>query len=271
MADLETNRAVWNEGWDWARAGDEWSDSWGGTPALWFGGLLPRIHAFVPARSILEIGPGYGRWTEYLKDLCERLVIVDLAERCIEHCRQRFSAAGHIEYHLNDGRTLAAVDDGSIDFAFSFDSLVHAEADVVESYLAELSLKLTPDGIAFIHHSTIGDYGPLNVLSRRLPERVRRPLARRGAILDVYAWRAESGSAARFAAHCEQVGLACVAQEKINWEAGPYLTDALSLVTPRGSRWDRPRKLRRNRRFRSDARHIASVYSAESFPGAGAP
>jgi hypothetical protein len=44
--------------------------------------------------------------------------------------------------------------DGSIDLAFSFDSLVHAEADVLSFYLAQLATKLRSDGVAFIHHST---------------------------------------------------------------------------------------------------------------------
>jgi len=80
MADVEQNLAVW-ESWDWSQQGDEWSASWGGTPALWHGALLPRIHSFVPTGTILEIAPGYGRWTQYLKDLCERLLVVDLARQ----------------------------------------------------------------------------------------------------------------------------------------------------------------------------------------------
>lgn len=271
MADVETNLKIWNESWDWSRAGEEWSDSWGGTPALWFGALLPRIHAFVPAGTILEIAPGYGRWTQYLKDLCDHLVVVDLAERCIDHCRQRFAGADNIEYHVNDGRTLEMVPDGSVDLAFSFDSLVHADADVLDSYLAQLARKLAPDGVGFVHHSNAGEYGRLNALARRTPERLRRPLVRRGALIDVYAWRAESVSADSFAAQCERVGLACVYQEKINWELGRWLTDALSLFTPRDSRWGRRRQVVRNPHFRRDARRIAAQYAGPSFPRAGGP
>jgi SAM-dependent methyltransferase len=269
MADTEANYEVWNESWPWSRQGDEWSDWWGDTPAQWFGALLPRIHAFVPTSTILEIAPGYGRWTQYLKDLCEHLVLVDLSDRCIEHCRERFGRGPNIEYHVNDGRSLDAVADGSVDFAFSFDSLVHAEQDVIDAYLAELARKLKPDGVGFVHHSTVGDYGFLNVLSRRLPERLRRPLAQRGVAIDVYAWRAESGTADRFARKCEEVRLACISQEKVNWTSGPYLTDSISLVTPRGSQWERPLRTLRNRLFRREARRTATLYSRGSFPGVG--
>ena len=265
MADLETNLEIWEQSWDWSRAGEEWSDAWGGTPALWFGTLLPRLQAFLPARTILEIAPGYGRWTQYLKDACERLVVVDLAERCIEYCRERFADASHIEYHVNDGRSLEMVADGSVDLAFSFDSLVHAEADVIEGYLRQLARKLTSDGVGFLHHSNAGRYGRLNALARRTPERLRRPLVRKGVLIDAYAWRAESVSAEGFAASCDAAGLACVSQETINWEQGHYLMDAISVFTPRGSRWERPRRVSRNPLFRREARRLGYLYARSGF------
>ena len=36
------------------------------------------------------------------------------------------------------------IQDKSIDFVFSFDSLVHAEAEVIEAYLNQLAMKLQP-------------------------------------------------------------------------------------------------------------------------------
>jgi SAM-dependent methyltransferase len=266
MPEVEHNEAVWAEGWDWSTAGDEWSTWWGGTPALWHGALLPRIHAFVPTGTILEIAPGYGRWTQYLKNLCDRLVAVDLTERCIEGCKERFADDTNIEYHVNDGRSLDMVEDGSIDFAFSFDSLVHAEADVLDCYAAQLKRKLKPDGVAFFHHSNSGWLRPLAGVTKRVPERVRRPLVERGLLADIYAWRAQSVTADRFAAQCEAAGLAVPAQEKINWEWGYYLMDALTVFTPAGSRWDRPRAVRRNPLFHAEAQRMAALYSRESFP-----
>jgi SAM-dependent methyltransferase len=270
VADTTKNIEVWQTTWDWSERGDEWSAWWGGTEALWYGALLPRVHAFVPTGTILEIAPGYGRWTQYLKGLCERLVVVDLAERCIEHCRERFADDTNIEYHVNDGRSLAMVEDGSIDFAFSFDSLVHVEADVLEAYAGELARTLKPDGIAFVHHSNIGHYRALTALARRAPGRALPRLVATGAAIDVFAWRAESVTAESFAAACEAAGLSCVSQEKINWQAGLYLIDTLSLITPRGSRWDRPRRVVTNPLFAQEAKRMARLYAASSFRSAGA-
>jgi SAM-dependent methyltransferase len=261
MGEVQKNLEIWSSGWDWSQQGDEWSAWWGGTPALWYGALLPRIHSFVPTGTILEIAPGYGRWTQYLKDLCDELVIVDLTEGCIEHCRERFADSHNIEYHVNDGRSLEMVEDGSIDFVFSFDSLVHAETDVLGTYLDQLARKLTPDGVGFIHHSNIGAYGPLTKLGRRVPTRMLGSLIRRGAVINLPAWRAESVSADSFAGQCEQAGLSCISQEKINWEHGRFLIDTLSVFTPRGSRWNRPRAVLRNPFFTDEARRMSRLYS----------
>src|SRR5919204_2447169 len=160
MPSVAENRESWNETYTWERDGDEWSDPWGGAEAQWHFTLLPRIHAFVPTGILLEIAPGFGRWTRYLRGLCESLVVVDLSERCISACRKRFAAAKHVKYYVNDGFTLPMLPNRSIDFAFSFDSLVHAEADVVDSYLAEVARVLQPEGVAFLHHSNLGQCAP---------------------------------------------------------------------------------------------------------------
>src|SRR5436190_1772119 len=171
---------------------------------MWYGALLPRIHRFLPTTTVLEIAPGYGRWTQFLKDHCERLILVDLAENSIAHCRRRFAGSSQIEYHVNDGRSLAMIADESIDFAFSFDSLVHVESDVTEAYLRQLRRKLRPDGVGFIHHSNLGRYRRLAAATRQLPRRLLGPLLARGLAIDLPAWRAESVCAASFAEQCAE-------------------------------------------------------------------
>ena len=60
MPTVEQNRQIWNQDHDWTQQGEEWSEVWGGSEAQWFGAILPRIHAFVPTGTILEIAPGFG-------------------------------------------------------------------------------------------------------------------------------------------------------------------------------------------------------------------
>src|SRR5206468_9795119 len=154
--------------------------------------------------QILEIAPGFGRWTHYLKDYCENLWIVDRSSECIEACRQRFAADSRVRCYLNDGRSLAMVPDASIDFVFSFDSFVHTSRDVVDAYLRELGRKLKLGGKGFIHHSNFGEY--VNTPRERLPEALAKPLIK-ARILDWAHNRNPGMSADLFRVLCAQHGL----------------------------------------------------------------
>jgi SAM-dependent methyltransferase len=262
MPTVEQNLLTWDGAYHWQDDGEEWSSRWGGSEAQWYGAILPRIHPFLPAERILEIAPGYGRWTQYLKSSCRRLDIVDLSPKCIDACRARFAADEHIHYHVNDGTSLAMIDDQSIDFVFSFDSLVHCEEDVIGAYLRELLTKLKPDGVGLIHHSNGGQYRMSLSASSKMPVLLRRGLTR-SRLLDRQQGRALSMTARRFEELAEQAGLACISQELVNWSSR-RLIDCLSVFTPRGSRWARPNRVIRNPHFMCEAgliRRMASVYS----------
>jgi hypothetical protein len=58
MPTIEENCSLFDESYDWPEAGEEWSKDWGGAQMQWYGCILPRISAFVPAQTILEIAPG---------------------------------------------------------------------------------------------------------------------------------------------------------------------------------------------------------------------
>lgn len=253
MATVEQNLEIWNSSYEWREDGDEWSSPWGGAESQWWGSLFPRLHAFVPCGNILEIAPGFGRWTQYLKDLCQHLTVVDLTQRCIDRCQERFAGVPHITYAVNDGKSLAMVADCSVDFVFSFDSLVHAESDVLEAYLGQLAKKLKPDGVGFIHHSNSLRYRGYFKLARRLP-RGRIFLARKGLLTDDHG-RALSMSAELFAHYCKEAGLQCLSQEIVNWGSN-HLIDCISVFARKGSRWDRPCRIVENKGFMREARHL---------------
>jgi SAM-dependent methyltransferase len=256
MPSLEENLSVWDGSYDWAAGGNEWSSAWGGPEAQWFGTLLPRIHRFIPVGTILEVAPGYGRWTHYLKDYCDNLIVVDLAEKCIEACKKRFASCSHITYHVNDGRSLEMIPDESIDFVFSFDSLIHAEADVLEAYVSQLAKKLKTDGIGFIHHSNLGIYSELVALTKEVPPESRKPLIEKGDLIDLVAWHAESVTAKLFEEYCDRAGMQCVSQELINW-FNKYLIGCLSVFTPKDSVWARPNRVLENSNFMDEVKMIA--------------
>jgi SAM-dependent methyltransferase len=252
MPDLEENVDLWTS-YEWRLEGDEWSRLWGGPDYQWWGVIFPRILEFLPTGNLLEIAPGYGRWTRYLVHLAERLIGVDVTENCVEACRERFGGYPTATFHLNDGVSLEVVPDNSIDFAFTFDSLVHADQEVVEGYVHELSRKLKPDGVGFIHHSNLGQF--LDPQTGDLP-------------FENICWRGNS-TAPLFAQHCDEAGLVCIGQELVNWDS-KHLIDCFSMITRPGSRFERPNRVRENSRFAGEAvalKEIAEFYGAASFPG----
>jgi SAM-dependent methyltransferase len=218
---LSQNLSVWGGTYDWSKRGDEWSHDWGGVSYQWWTTLFPRLQGYVPAGRILEIAPGYGRWTHFLRDLCDELVIVDIAEQAIEYCRTRFASDDHVTAHVNDGTSLAMVQDGSIDLAFSFDSLVHAESEVIGGYLTELARILAFNGVAFIHHSNMGSYPPGSFDPHNIH------------------WRATSVSAALVEEQARSVGLCAISQETVAWGNETLMNDCFSVIAREGSRWER--------------------------------
>jgi SAM-dependent methyltransferase len=270
---VEENVHKWNEGYSWKAGGEPWSTPWGGSSAQWYGCIFPRIQRFLPVPTILEIAPGFGRWTEFLLPHCDALIGVDVAPKCVEACTKRFDGHPEASFFTNDGHRLPMVADSSIDFAFSFDSLVHVESEVLASYLTELARVLTPDGVGFLHHSNYGAYqrsahalAPLQGAFDHLPATARAGLLRSGAYRGGH-WRASSVTASDVVALSDQAGLRCVGQELVNWEGGLLLIDAISVVTRPGSRWDRPNRVVKNWLFRAEARAIrrsAPIYDVAS-------
>jgi cyclopropane fatty-acyl-phospholipid synthase-like methyltransferase len=86
------------------------------------------------------------------------LVGVDLLEKCVALCRERFADAvsrGTAEFRTNDGQSLGFLADASIDFVWSFDVFVHMEADVIRSYFGQFARVLQPGAVGVIHYPSI--------------------------------------------------------------------------------------------------------------------
>lgn len=239
MPSLEWNLRRWGGTHDWSRRGEEWSDGIGGSEGQWFWWLYPRIHRFLPAKRILEIATGYGRWTQYLLEHADELIGIDLAPNCVEAVTASFAASGKFRAFVNDGYKLPMVADRSIDFAFSFGSLVHCEADVVESYVREVARVLTGDGVAFLHHSNAGDP--------------------RFTYDDAHNF-ARSVSANGVAGFAADAGLVATLQETMSWgtPADQRLSALTVLVRP-GSRFASEPQRFENDRLDGDAAYVETM------------
>lgn len=212
MPSIDQNRASWDSPKPWARRGEQWSEAWGSTDAMWHGTILPRIAPFLPARHLLEIAPGHGRITAYLLRHCAAYTGIDLAVSAVEQCRTRFADVPHARFEVTDGRSLPGLQDGAVDFAFSWDSLVHVCADVMTAYLAEIARVLAPGGVAFLHHGTLADYVDKGVLTIPNPH-----------------WRDPGVSAELIRDEAQRCGLACPTQELVQW-GSPHHTDCFTVL-----------------------------------------
>lgn len=247
MPTIDDNYGKWSS-YAWSEAGDEWSSEWGGSRYLWFGTIFPRVQACLPTDTILEIAPGHGRCTQYLIPWCRNLIIVDLVKDCINACKKRFEKVGHIQYFVNDGKSLDMIPDNAIDFVFSWDSLVHAESEILLSYLQYLSRKLKMNGIGFIHHSNLGFF----VDPKTGEVTIENPH-----------WRSSTMTAELFRVYCKEVGLQCLSQEIVTW-GGDVLHDCFSLFTRGVAERDMNTVIYENRDFMNEAhnlRRISEMYN----------
>ena len=255
MPTVNENIEKWGREYDWDKQGDEWSVAWGGAAMQWYGTLLPRIQRFVPTTGILEIACGYGRWTQFLQKLCDHLVAIDISEKCIETCKQRLADCAHIEYHVNDGKSLAMLPDHSIDFAFSFDSLVHADESVLEAYISQLPRILKAEGAAFFHHSNLGAYARQIAAIGRVPK-LKGVLARLGAWDRTHHWRDPGVSAGVVKTQAETHGLVCASQEIVHWGTRRARIDCFTIVTTNSSKHAKESQILVNDNFMSEAENL---------------
>lgn len=263
MPTINDNKKMWESSYDWSQAGEEWSLPWGGTQNIWDYVLFPRIKAHLPARTIVEIAPGFGRWTQFLRYHCQKLIAVDLSLRCVESCARRFVDSSHVTVVQNDGHSLPLAEDTSVDFVFSFDSLVHADSEALASYLEEIARVLTPDGTAFIHHSNLGQYRNVLTLAGKLP-RWMLNTAQKAQLLPHIHWRDATVTAHWFAMATHESGLSVVRQELVNWLNRPaYLLDCFT--TLKRSTNLMKRQLLHNRNFMREAEQIRVTHPAKSW------
>lgn len=149
MCSVRVNYQIWQH-WDWSRQGDEWTDSMEWKQALVDDVLLKYIE---PGKAVLEIGPGSGRWTEILQRISRSLTVVDLSDRCIELCKERFAQCRNMTYFVTDGTNLEFIPSESIDFIWAFDVFVHIAPHDTETYLRQFKRVLRSGGRAVIHHA----------------------------------------------------------------------------------------------------------------------
>jgi ubiquinone/menaquinone biosynthesis C-methylase UbiE len=145
----EHNRRLWNT-YDWSTRGEEWTV--GPEHKRRLASLYIEPH-FTNGGTFIEIGPGGGKWTEFLQPRATKLYLVDVAETPLRLCRERFPEARNMEFLVSDGGTLPIEQSGFVDAIWSYDCFVHINPLDIRRYFREFTRVLAPGGVACIHHA----------------------------------------------------------------------------------------------------------------------
>lgn len=130
--------------------GLEWGDPDVVPPLVYIKGrfLLPYV---TEQASVLEIGPGGGRWTRYLLG-ARRVYAVDFHPELIAEARTHMRS-DRITFIRNNGDDFPGVPHASVDFLFSFGVFVHLDVDIIARYLENMRAVLAPAANVVLQYS----------------------------------------------------------------------------------------------------------------------
>jgi ubiquinone/menaquinone biosynthesis C-methylase UbiE len=167
QATLENRYAKdWNgysEHWDrsygqkYDHLGDEWNDD--GTEERkrdenYF--LMYASRFLRPDMTVLEVGPGGGKWTVRIAPLVKKVIVLDVAESMLARTRARCASLGitNVEFVLANGQDFRPVPSASVDMFFSYDVFVHIALEDTFPYAGEIARVLAPGGISVCHYAS---------------------------------------------------------------------------------------------------------------------
>ena len=132
--------------------GDEWGDRDSVYQVL-SDFIYPNINREM---KIVEIGCGGGRIAAKVVDRCKHLFCFDSSSEMIAIAGETLKAFDNKTFYLtSDNRLIPPLEEYSIDFAYSFDVMVHLEPRIIFRYMQELRKVLKPGSFYFLHVATM--------------------------------------------------------------------------------------------------------------------
>lgn len=155
----------WNgysEHWDrsygrqYAHLGDEWNDD--GTAERSRDELYFAMYAkrwLRPDMTVLEVGPGGGKWTVRIAPHVKKVIVLDVAEEMLKRTRERCESLDirNVEYIQANGADFRPVPSQSVDLFFSYDVFVHISLEDTFPYATEIARILKPGAVSVCHYA----------------------------------------------------------------------------------------------------------------------
>jgi SAM-dependent methyltransferase len=103
--------------------------------------------------TVVDLAAGHGRNAYRLIENATHVTCVDINPENIAFLKRRFKNDRRFTVIQNNGVGLPQIPDNSVDLAYSFDSMVHFDLEIVIAYVKEFYRIVRPGGVAFVHHS----------------------------------------------------------------------------------------------------------------------
>ncbi len=115
--------------------------------------LFLKLFQNLDLTNVVELACGRGRHVPMYIDRAGKVTLVDILEKNMDYCRERFSDYNNISYYKNNGYDLSELPSDEYTALFCYDAMVHFELIDIYSYLKETYRILVSGGYALIHHS----------------------------------------------------------------------------------------------------------------------
>lgn len=153
--------------------GKQWGDPENSPSLVYFKNrfLLPYISK---DKTVVEIGPGGGRWTQYMLE-AEKIYAVEFYEELLREFKTNFNTSKVVAIQ-NHGDDFPGIPSHSVDFIFAFGVFVHLDIDVIDAYLRNMKSLLRAGANVVLHYSDDNKWIAQNnaSFSKNNPETMRK-------------------------------------------------------------------------------------------------
>lgn len=112
-----------------------------------------ELFSLLNLSSVVELACGRGRHVSQYIGLANQIMLVDILDKNILYCKERFGNDEKVQYYVNNGHDLKQIPADSYTALFTYDAMVHFEMLDIFDYLKETKRILKPGGRALFHHS----------------------------------------------------------------------------------------------------------------------
>ena len=117
------------------------------------GSEFRELFSLLNLERIVELACWCGKHVPQYVELANEIVLVDILDKNIEYCKERFCSVPKVQYYVNNGHDLGELASDSFMALFSYHSMVHFEMLDIFEYLKETQRILKSSGRVLFHHS----------------------------------------------------------------------------------------------------------------------